>query len=315
MIKIDIISGFLGAGKTTLIKKMLTSFLSKDEKLVIIENEFGKIGIDGELIRREGFEVYELTNGCICCTLKSDFQFTLNEIIDKVKPDRIIFEPSGIFILSDVLEILYLPEFSSKCVINSLVTVVDAVHFLKQNVKYGDFFNNQIKNASTLILSKTQLINENEIKLIVLKLRDISHTAEILTKNWDNLTASDIMDIPTQVLHSQINELNKCQCHECKSSLRHNHKENHGFETFGAKVTASFKLEELEHILKVLSNPDFGIILRAKGFLYSEDEILEFSFVDGQYSIEKKNGVSSGMVSIIGINLNRVKLSELFHMN
>jgi G3E family GTPase len=314
MIKIDIISGFLGAGKTTLIMKMLTSFLSKDEKLVIIENEFGKIGIDGELIRREGFEVYELTNGCICCTLKSDFQFTLKEIVDKVKPDRIIFEPSGIFILSDVLEILHLREFSSKCIINSVVTVIDAVHFLKQNARYGDFFNNQIKNASTLILSKTQLINEDEIKLIVAKLREINHTAEILTKYWDDLTASDIMDLPTQVLNSQINEQNECQCHECKSSFRHNNKESHGFETFGARVPAGFKIEEIEHILKSLSSQDFGIILRAKGFLNSEDAILEFNFVDGQYSIEKKDGVSSGMVSVIGINLNRVGLSELFHI-
>ena len=155
MTKVDIISGFLGAGKTTLISKLLKEAL-KDEQVVLIENEFGEIGIDGGFLKDSGVEIREMNSGCICCSLVGDFGKNLNEVITKYHPDRILIEPSGVGKLSDVMKSVIDIEKEQPVKLNALVTVVNALKASKQMKAFGEFFNNQIEYATTVILSRSQ---------------------------------------------------------------------------------------------------------------------------------------------------------------
>lgn len=325
MIKLDIISGFLGSGKTTMIKKLMSVVSSWNEKLVLIENEFGKIGIDGDLVKREGIEVYEISQGCICCTLKNDFMYTLIEIADKLKPDRILFEPSGIFVLSDALEILKVPDIAARFRVNSLTTVVDSVNYIKQNSKFGYFFENQITNVSTLVLSKTQLVSADEIDRIITSLKQVNNSANILAKNWDELNDEDFKEILGEALeyHLTIPHICSEHCghlsekndHDEEHSHNHSHHQSetgHGFETMGMKTSRTFSSEELVELLNRVRNGEFGDIIRSKGFLKSSSGYIEFSFTGSDFSIHEYKGVQEGKVSFIGEKLNNEKLTKSF---
>jgi G3E family GTPase len=317
MIKIDIISGFLGAGKTTFIQKILKTCAVMDEKVVLIENEFGEIGIDGELIRKEGFEVYEISKGCICCTMKSDFLYILSEIIEKINPDRIIFEPSGIFIPTEILDILKMPQFSKECSLNSMVTVVDCINFLQQNSKYGYFFKRQISDASNIILSKTQLLNNMEIDEVVKKLKEINGQAEIFAKDWNHVVTEDIKLILEREIEEDINELLDFHHEDLISATapqcQISHEHNQEFQSFGLKTSKQFDKNTLNNILIKLSEPEYGEIIRGKGFLKSQEFFLEFSYVNGQFSITKTDFKTTGRICFIGKNINKLKLSNLFN--
>ena len=162
MTKIDIISGFLGAGKTTLIKKLLKDSLA-GEQVVLIENEFGEIGIDGGFLKEAGIEIREMNSGCICCSLVGDFGVALKEVIDKYHPDRIIIEPSGVGKLSDVTKAVLSVEKEADIAINSLTTVVDVKKCKMYLRNFGEFFENQVENASTIILSRTDIADDKKI--------------------------------------------------------------------------------------------------------------------------------------------------------
>ena len=172
MIKVDVVSGFLGSGKTTLIKSLLKAY--ENEKVVLIENEFGEIGIDGDIIEREGFQVFEISSGCICCIMKKDFLMVLSRIIKEFNPDRIIIEPTGISILSEIIDMLSTKEVSENCSINSLITVIDSINYLEQCDVFGEFFEDQIINAETLILSKSQFIKQEKVEEIIIELREVN---------------------------------------------------------------------------------------------------------------------------------------------
>jgi G3E family GTPase len=165
MIKVDVISGFLGAGKTTLVKKLLKAY--KHEKVVLIENEFGEIGIDGDIVERDGFDVFEITSGCICCIMKKDFVTIFGKILQGYKPERVVIEPTGISILSEIIEVLKRPEFKDICEINSLITVIDGISYLEQRDVFVEFFEDQIINAGTLIISKSQFVDRVKIDEII----------------------------------------------------------------------------------------------------------------------------------------------------
>ena len=166
MTKIDIISGFLGAGKTTFIKKMIDEVF-KGEKIVLIENEFGEVGIDGGFLKDAGIEITEMNSGCICCSLVGDFGKNLKEVIEKFHPDRILIEPSGVGKLSDVMKSVMDIEKEQDVKLNGLVTVVNALKASKQMKAFGEFFNNQIEYATTVVLSRTQKASEAQLELCV----------------------------------------------------------------------------------------------------------------------------------------------------
>ena len=194
MTKIDIISGFLGAGKTTFIKKMIEeAFVG--EKLVLIENEFGEVGIDGGFLKDSGIEITEMNSGCICCSLVGDFGKNLNEVITKFHPDRILIEPSGVGKLSDVMKSVIDVEKEQDVKLNALVTVVNAKKASKQMKAFGEFFNNQIEFATTIVLSRTQSTTPEQLELCVKQLQELNGKAAIITTPWDAIKGEQILKV------------------------------------------------------------------------------------------------------------------------
>ena len=235
MTKIDIISGFLGAGKTTFIKKMLEeAFVG--EQIVLIENEFGEVGIDGGFLKDAGIEITEMNSGCICCSLVGDFATNLNEVITKYHPDRILIEPSGVGKLSDVMKSVIDIEKEQDVKLNALVTVVNAVKAKKQMKAFGEFFNNQIEHATTIVLSRSQNASAEQLEECVKMMQELNHDAAIITTAWDAIDGKQILNVmegqdnlEMKVLaehhahhhHHEHGEDCTCGCHD------HDHHEHH----------------------------------------------------------------------------------------
>ncbi|MEY8261839.1 CobW family GTP-binding protein [Oscillospiraceae bacterium 50-60] len=199
MTKIDIISGFLGAGKTTLIKKLLSEAFP-GEKLVLIENEFGEISIDGGFLRESGVQISEMSSGCICCSLVGDFNKALKDVADQFHPDRILIEPSGVGKLSDVIvavenTVSDVPELK----LNSFVTVADATKVKVYMKNFGEFYNNQVESAGTIVLSRTQKLSQEKLEAAVSMLQEKNPSAAILTTPWDQLDGKTILSAMEKV--------------------------------------------------------------------------------------------------------------------
>ena len=191
MTKIDIFSGFLGAGKTTLIKKLIAEAY-QGEQLVLIENEFGEIGIDGGFLKDSGIQINEMNSGCICCSLVGDFATALHQVIEQYHPDRILIEPSGVGKLSDVIRAVQSAD-TAGAVLNGFTTVADATKVKMYMKNFGEFYNNQIEHASTIILSRTQGMKEDKLEAAVALLREHNAQASIITTPWDELTGKQIL--------------------------------------------------------------------------------------------------------------------------
>ena len=192
MAKIDIISGFLGAGKTTLIKKLLSEAL-KGQQVVLIENEFGEIGIDGGFLKDAGVNITEMNSGCICCSLVGDFGTALKEVITKFNPDRIIIEPSGVGKLSDVIKAVQGVAEDAPIELNSLVTVADANKCKMYMKNFGEFYNNQVESAHTIVLSRTQNMKQDKLEACVAMIREHNKDAAVITTPWDELTGEQLL--------------------------------------------------------------------------------------------------------------------------
>ena len=193
MTKIDIVSGFLGAGKTTLIKKLLKEALA-DTKVVLIENEFGEIGIDGGFLKEAGIEIKEMNSGCICCSLVGDFGTSLKEVLDTYSPERILIEPSGVGKLSDVMKAVQDAMADREVALNSAVAVVDACKCKMYIKNFGEFFINQIEHAGTIVLSRTDKLSEEKLAACVAMVREHNAEATIITTPWDALEGRDILE-------------------------------------------------------------------------------------------------------------------------
>ena len=193
MTKIDILSGFLGAGKTTLIKKLIKEAFS-EEKIVLIENEFGEIGIDGGFLKDAGVMINEMNSGCICCSLVGDFGAALNKVITEYNPDRVIIEPSGVGKLSDVMKAVENVKEQVDAEINSATTVVDASKCRMYIKNFGEFFNNQVENAGTIVLSRTQNLSEKKLLEAIDMLREHNKEAAIISTPWDDIDGKVILD-------------------------------------------------------------------------------------------------------------------------
>ena len=218
MTKIDIISGFLGAGKTTFIKKLLKEAIA-GEKVVLIENEFGEIGIDGGFLKDSGIEIREMNSGCICCSLVGDFGRSLNEVLTKYTPDRVIIEPSGVGKLSDVMKAVCDVAGEIDVVLNGSVTVVDAQKCKMYMKNFGEFFNNQIESAGTIVLSRTDVADADKVAQCVEMIREKNPKAAIVTTPIDKLTGEQLLEIieqPTDDMAEQLLE-------EVKEGHHHHH--------------------------------------------------------------------------------------------
>ncbi len=242
MTKIDIISGFLGAGKTTLIKKLLTEAL-KGEKIVLIENEFGEIGIDGGFMKEAGIEISEMNSGCICCSLVGDFGRALHQVMEQFRPDRILIEPSGVGKLSDVLKAVEdVAAEEPDMVLGNAVTVADAAKCRLYMKNFGEFYNNQVEHAAAIVLSRTQKLDQAKLEETAALLREKNASAPIITTPWDQLTGGQILEAMdrrtafTDALMAELEERRhdqhdhhdhgpdcSCGCHSHEHDHHHDH--------------------------------------------------------------------------------------------
>ena len=347
MTRIDIISGFLGAGKTTLIKQLLTDAL-KGQQVVLIENEFGEIGIDSGFLKDAGIEIREMNSGCICCSLVGDFGQALSEVITKYHPDRIIIEPSGVGKLSDVIKAVADVEKEAGVALNSATTVVDVMKCKMYLRNFGEFFENQVKSAGTIILSRTdtEKATPEKIEAAVELLRGLNPEATIITTPVEQLGGKKVLDtmegaiirldeVEDEHHHEHHHHDGEC-CHdhdhdgecchdhdhehhhhhdgECGCGHHHHHHADEVFTSWGKETVKSFDREEMEKILKELSeNQDYGIVLRAKGMVSGKDgHWIYFDMVPEEYEIREGAPEYTGRICVIGSKLNEEKLEELF---
>ena len=231
MTKIDIISGFLGAGKTTFIKKMIDEVFH-GQKIVLIENEFGEVGIDGGFLKDSGIQITEMNSGCICCSLVGDFGKNLNEVITKYHPDRILIEPSGVGKLSDVMKSVIDIEKEQDVKLNALVTVVNSLKASKQMKAFGEFFNNQIEFATTVILSRTQNATPEQLEFCVKQIQKLNPKAAVITTDWDKISGEQILkamegqDTLEMELLAEERHAKEAEEHEHEHHHDHDHKEH-----------------------------------------------------------------------------------------
>lgn len=231
MTKIDIISGFLGAGKTTFIKKLLQEAIA-GEQVVLIENEFGEIGIDGGFLKDSGIEIREMNSGCICCSLVGDFGKSLEEVLTTYKPERVIIEPSGVGKLSDVMNAVRNVAKNLDVRLNSAVTVVDAAKCKMYMKNFGEFFNNQVESAGTIVLSRTDIADPGKVAQDVIMLREKNPTASIVTTPIDQLTGAQLLeliekpDTMMEELLAQVKEEHEHH-HDHDGCCHHDHEEGH----------------------------------------------------------------------------------------
>lgn len=330
MTKIEIVSGFLGAGKTTLIKKLLKEAFA-GEKLVLIENEFGEIGVDGGFLKESGIEITEMNSGCICCSLVGDFGAALKEVLEKYDPDRVIIEPSGVGKLSDVIKAV---EAVGE-IVNSSVTVVDGQKCNMYMKNFGEFFNNQIESAGTIVLSRTQKMSEEKLEKCVAQIKEKNDRATIITTPWDEIDGKIIVNAMEHIaldLKEDIHDENcSCGCHEEDDHHHHHHEhdencscgchDHHGhhhadevFTSWGTETPRKYTEEEIRNILKELSDKDdCGIILRAKGIVPCTDGTwLHFDMVPEEYELRRGEADYTGRLCVIGSMLNEEELQHLF---
>ena len=314
MIKVDIISGFLGAGKTTLIKMLAKAASEKGERVVIIENEFGEIGIDGKVMELAGLKVFEITQGCLCCSVKNDFIATLMMVAGEIHPDRILIEPSGIFVPADVLDIFNRPGMEKVMRINALINVLDSLHYLRQRVKYSFFFENQIRYAKHIVMSKTGTLSDETLLIIRKEIKKINAALPVSTKAWDRMTTEELFSlISPDDSGSSGNKgpIAPSPAIMKAAPLQSGHK---NFASFTLSTEKPFTKDSLRHLLEELSSTDCGKILRAKGFVKSESgsSLLEFNYVDKSIDIVELAEWFEPSVYFIGENLNEEMITRLF---
>ncbi|MCI8285216.1 MAG: GTP-binding protein [Firmicutes bacterium] len=349
MTKIDIFSGFLGAGKTTLIKKLISESF-QGEKIVLIENEFGEINIDSGFLKDSGIEITEMSSGCICCTLVGDFGQALSDVLAKFEPDRVLIEPSGVGKLSDVIRAVQKVSESMPLTLNSFVTVADAKKCKMYVKNFGEFYLDQIEHAKTIILSRTQNMTDDQLEACVKLLQEHNPEARMITTPWEELTGDQILEamesdksFADKLLeelaheHQHGHEHDHHHGHEhhhehdhhhghnhhehdhehncCEHDHHHDHDADEVFTSWGAETTAKYTKKELKEALEELDFGIYGAVLRAKGIVNStEGTWLHFDYVPGEPEVREGPANYTGQICVIGSDLKQNKLAEIFHI-
>ena len=377
MTKVDIISGFLGAGKTTFIKELVNRVYA-GEKLVLIENEFGEIGIDGGFLKDAGIEITEMNSGCICCTLVGDFSKALQQVLDQYHPDRVIIEPSGVGKLSDIVKAIEDVKKDADIEIDGRITVVDGKKAKMYLKNFGEFFEDQVQHASTIVVSRTQLMTDEKLEDCINLLRAENEHAAIISTPWDALSTEAIKralahrtgqedlfedDHDHEHHHDHGHECgcghdhdhdhhhdhdhdhgHECGCghdhdhehhhdhdHECGCGHEHHHDHDHEcgcghdhhhhhadevFTSWGKETAHKYTEEELDYILKALSETDaYGTILRSKGIIAMADgSWKQFDLVPEEYEVRAGQPDYTGRLCVIGTDIKEDELMKLFHL-
>ncbi len=350
--KIDIISGFLGAGKTTFIKRLLNTRM-KEEKVVLIENEFGEISVDSDFLADTRIDIKELSQGCICCSLFGDFSKSLQEVIEKYQPDRILIEPSGVGKLSDIIQAV--KDAGLEKNLNALVCLVDVNKAKMYSKNFGEFFLDQIKTAHTIILSRTDVAKEDKVIETLEVIRENNDKAVLVTtpiqdlkdgelfKAYEGLHDDFIKELLQDVHHEHEEECcghhhhheHEEECcghhhhheHEEECCGHHHHHEYEGeccghhhhhhaeevFSSVGFETVKKYNLEFLKTVLENLSNGVCGIVVRAKGVISDDtNQWYQFNLTPGEVTLEKCNPRPIGKICVIGSKIDEAVIKKLF---
>ena len=350
MTKIDIFSGFLGAGKTTLIKKLIKEAYA-GEKLVLIENEFGEIGVDGGFLQEAGVQINELNSGCICCSLVGDFAKALKKVYEEYHPDRILIEPSGVGKLSDVVRAVESADLKD-CVINSKTTIVDASKCKMYMKNFGEFFNDQIESCACIVFSHTDVTSAEKTATALELVKSKNSHATVVTTPWNELNGKDVLSAMehTNTLEGALEEMEEHEhhcchghhhdhhdheeeehghcCHHHDHDGEHEHHHEHGdecgcghhhhadevFTSWGVETSKKFSKQQLEEILSKLSDAvRFGTVLRAKGIVPCEcGKWLHFDYIPGEVDVREGCASYTGRLCVIGSKIDEEELQELF---
>ncbi|MFL0196946.1 CobW family GTP-binding protein [Clostridium sp. WILCCON 0269] len=313
---IDIFSGFLGAGKTMLIKKLINEKLHSDN-IVIIENEFGEVGIDGSILKRTNIEVKEINAGCICCSISGDFKKAIKEVIEKYRPERIIIEPSGVGKLSEILNSINSEDMRSSVKLNMIITLVDVLKYEMYITNFGEFYRNQIINAKTIILSRTQKIAMDRLEKITAAIRNLNQNANIITTPWDRLNANTIVEVAENDAKFDINEkvnLLKKPARNLNFRIAKNHHADQIFNTWGVETPKIFSEVILKNIFSRLEDSEqYGTVLRAKGIVQvSDNKWVQFDYVPEEFQVKDTSPDYTGRICVIGSDLKKDELMSLF---
>ncbi len=350
MTTVDIFSGFLGAGKTTLIKKLIKESF-KGRRVVLIENEFGEIGIDGSFLKESGIQINELNDGCICCSLVGDFRSALREVIEKYEPELILIEPSGVGKLSDVTRAVEGVAGELPIELRSFVAVADAKKVRMYMKNFGEFYDDQISHASAIVLSRTKDMDEAKLASAVALIREKNPTASIVTTDWELISGDQILSVlhGERSLVSELRELarkaneeaeeedeehehhhhddddDEHHCHhhhgeddDEEHEHHHHHHHHHGhdadevFVSWGVETAKKFTKSELEAAVEELDSGIYGAVLRAKGIVDGGDTWYEFDMVPGEIEFREAKPDVIGKLVVIGSKLDTHKVAELF---
>ena len=340
MTQIDIYSGFLGAGKTTLIKKMIQEVYT-GENLVLIENEFGEIGIDGDFLQDAGINITEMNSGCICCSLVGDFGKALTQVIDQYHPDRIIIEPSGVGKLSDVVAAVE-KVTCADVVLGHKVAVADAGKVKIYMKNFGEFYNNQIETASTIILSRTDSVPQPKLDAAVALLREHNDHAALVVAPWSELTGRQLLEAMEgqtavekdleEMAHHHHEEHHCCGHHDhdhehhhhhdheegCSCGCGHDHDHHHHhadevFTSWGVETAHKFTADSIHAALSALDTGRYGMILRAKGIVACENGgWIHFDYVPGEENVRMGTASVIGKLCVIGSQVDEAGIAALF---
>ncbi|MEF2806212.1 MAG: CobW family GTP-binding protein [Massilistercora timonensis] len=347
MTKVDVISGFLGAGKTTFIKELINKVFV-GEKLVLIENEFGEIGIDGGFLKDAGIEITEMNSGCICCTLVGDFSKALQKVLEEYHPDRVIIEPSGVGKLSDIVKAIEDVKRDADIEISGRITVVDGKKAKMYLKNFGEFFQDQVAHASTIVISRTQSMTPEKIEECVHMLREENKEAAIISTPWEELGKDAIiraLEHGAQIEdlleehhhHEHEHDHDHCcghdhhhdhehdHCHDhhhdhehdhCCGHDHHHHHADEVFTSWGRETAHRYTEEELDFLLKALSETEgYGTILRSKGIIGMADgSWKQFDLVPEEYEVREGQPDYTGRICVIGTDLKEEELEKLFHI-
>ena len=331
MIKVTIFSGFLGAGKTTLIRKLLSEVYNS-ERVVLIENEFGTVSIDSEFLRSTNVEIRDISSGCICCSLVGDFKDAIIEIAEKYSPDRILIEPSGVAKLSDIINSI--KDLSERIRLDGTLTIVDGKKYDLYIKNYKEFYADQIANADCVMLSHTDECNEEKMNDLTHKIRKLNEHASLITTPITLLSGQQITDalseniIPKAHLANHTGHDDGHDCCEHKNEQEHHHEHihehhHHGhahaddkFSSWGTETPKSYGKEQLNNILNSLNDRNkFGVVLRAKGFVSGQEgKWIYFDYTPDIIDIRFGEPCIIGKISVIGSDIDKAALKEAFYL-
>lgn len=313
-VKVEIFSGFLGAGKTQLIKKLIEEDYYK-EKIAIIENEFGEVSIDGEVLKRTNTLVKEINAGCICCQVTGDFKESILDVVENCNVNRLLVEPTGVAKLSDIKKVFMEKELKGIAEVEKSITVVDAEKFDLYLTNFKSFFINQIKNADIIILSRTQNISNEEVRRLQFEINKLNSKAIIMGKQWDNTKSEEL--IPRGFFFNDRSNV-KEKANFRKSNLNYGNikkekNEENLFESFALKIDRDVSREELLSKFNFIKNSfEFGEIIRAKGIVNTKNGKEQFDYTLSEINMQKIVYRGETVISFIGTNLNEDKIKKFF---